>query len=79
MRVQWNFYLADMQVCTTALQGLISHPVIRLENERAMWVCEGLTADNRLIIDPANMTTLDPQTLRLLVNGTVNSCRGVEI
>jgi hypothetical protein len=43
-----------------------------------MWVCVCLTADNHLIIDPANMTTLDtldPQTLRLLVDGTVYALR----
>ena len=40
-----------------------------------MWVCEGLTAVNYLIIDPANMISLDQQTLSLLVDGTVNALR----
>jgi hypothetical protein len=34
-----------------------------------------LTTDNHLIIDPANMISLDPQTLSLLVDGTVNALR----
>jgi hypothetical protein len=34
-----------------------------------------LTTDNHLIIEPANMITLDPQTLSLLVDGTVNALR----
>lgn len=71
--------MRDMDIATAAkarkaLEGLVSNPTTRLENDRAIWMVQGAPLSTSYIkIDPADLVTLDPQVLKLLAGAATDT------
>ena len=75
LRIQRDFDFIDRATARSALAELVRNPFTRLENERAVWTCEGVQSGAHLALDSESLVTVEPQIMNMLVNATGEALR----